>query len=140
MILDIIVLAYETDFGGVVSNTRYPEYLERGRYALMHRAGFTVSEIWEKHGVQPVVRRVEIDYLGFARHEDRLQLDVRIEAHSGATTTLDFHLARPLDGATILRARQTLAYLNTKWRPVRVPEIYRAAMPIEEVMNKSTPE
>jgi len=140
MILDIIVLAYETDFGGVVSNTRYPEFLERGRYAMMHRAGLTVREIWETHGVQPVVRRLEIDYLGFARHEDRLQLHVGIEAHGGATTVLKFHLVRPHDGADILRARQTLAYLNTKWRPVRVPEIYRAAMPLEESETKSTPE
>ena len=138
MILDITVLAYETDFGGVVSNTRYPEYLERGRYALLHRNGLKVRDIWEEHGVQPVVRRVEIDYLGFARHEDALQLAVNAASHAGAKTVLQFHLMRPADGATILRARQTLAYLNTNWRPVRVPEIYRAAMPVEE--TKSTPE
>ena len=44
VILPINVVAFETDYGGVVSNTRYLEYVERGRYALFHAAGFRMEE------------------------------------------------------------------------------------------------
>jgi len=128
--LPITVIAFETDYGGVVSNTRYIEYIERGRYALLHAAGLKITDVWATHGAQPVVRRVEIDYLAPARHEDELILSVSIAAPSGATTTLHYELTRPIDGAVIMRAEQTLAYLNTQWKPVRVPLIFREALNI----------
>ncbi len=130
--LPITVVAFETDFGGVVSNTRYVEYVERGRYALLHATGLKVSGVWEAHGVQPVVRRVDIEYLGFARHEDELLLHIRVGSHSGATTTLCYELSRAADSIILMRATQTLAYLNRQWKPTRVPAIFRNALPIEE--------
>ena len=127
--LPIVVVAFETDFGGVVSNTRFLEYIERGRYALLHAAGLKINEIWERYGVQPVVRRVEVDYIGFARHEDELTLQVAISEYRGATGTLMFELTRPADGAMMMRARQTLAFINTQWKPVRVPAWFQHALP-----------
>ena len=129
--LPITVIAFETDFGGVVSNTRYIEYIERGRYALLHAAGLKITDVWAAHGAQPMVRRVEIDYLVPARHEDELLLTASIAAHSGATTTLRYELTRPAGPAVIMRAEQTLAYLNTKWKPVRVPTVFREALNLD---------
>jgi len=129
--LPITVLAFETDFGGVVSNTRYLEYLERGRYELFHSKGFTISGIWEEQGVQFVVRRAEVDYIAVARHEDKLELRTGVESHTGATTVVFHELKRVSDGVVILRAKQTLAYLNTRWRPVRVPEIFMQLLPVD---------
>jgi YbgC/YbaW family acyl-CoA thioester hydrolase len=129
--LSIEVVAFETDFGGVVSNTRYLEYIERGRYALLHAAGLRVGKVWREHGAQPVVRRIEIDYLGFARHEDHLQLRVRVASHGGATTTLNYELSRENDDVILMRATQTLAYLNRDWKPTRVPRIFRDALAVE---------
>jgi YbgC/YbaW family acyl-CoA thioester hydrolase len=126
--LPITVVAFETDYDGVVSNTRYMEYLERGRYALLHASGLKVREVLESHGVQAVVRRIEIDFVQFAMHEDELLLNVWVENHSGATTTLRSELSRPADGAIIMRAMQLLAYTNTKRKAVRVPQIYREAL------------
>ncbi|HEX8237330.1 MAG TPA: thioesterase family protein [Abditibacteriaceae bacterium] len=130
--LSITVVAFETDFGGVVSNTRYVEYIERGRYALLHAAGVKVTQAWETQGVMPVVRRLDIEYLGFARHEDELQLHVKVGQHGGATTTLHYELSRPADGAILMRAVQTLAYLNTNWKPTRVPRTFRDALSVKE--------
>lgn len=123
--LPILVVAFETDFGGVVSNTRYLEYIERARYALLHAAGLAVEKTWKEHGVQSVVRRVEVDYLGFAKHEDELEISVEVGKIGRATMILNYELSRPSDGAILMRARQTLAFLNTKWRPVRVPEVFQ---------------
>ncbi len=124
--LPITVVAFETDYGGVVSNTRYLEYIERGRYALLHACGLKIEEMWQTHGVQPIVRRVEIEYLGAARHEDELKLDIEVQEHGKSTSTLLFTLRR---GETaLMRATQTLAYINTRWRPVRVPDVFRQAL------------
>ena len=123
--LTITVVAFETDYGGVVSNTRYLEYIERARYAFLHAHDLHVETIWKAHGVQPVVRRVEVDYLGFARHEETLEMSCAIGEIGGATARLDYELKRVNDGAILMRARQTMAFLNTNWRPVRVPSFYR---------------
>lgn len=128
--LPINVVAFETDYGGVVSNTRYLEYMERGRYALLYAAGLKIEEMWATHDVQPVVRRVEVDYLGFAKHEDALLLEVEVSEHGKTSTTLLHTLRR--DDTVLMRAKQTLVYINTKWRPVRVPEFIRQAIPVPE--------
>lgn len=130
VILPITVVAFETDFGGVVSNTRYLEYIERGRYALLHSAGIRLEKTWAEQGVQPVVRHVEVDYLGFARHEEELELIVTVAEHAGARSLLNYELRRKSDGTVLMKATQTLAYLNTSWRPVRVPALFRDAMPL----------
>ena len=132
VVLPIHVVAFETDFGGVVSNTRYLEYIERGRYALMHAAGLTVAQALELCGAQPVVRRVEVEYLQPARHEDDLELHISVVAHEGARTILQFELMRTNDGVLLMRARQTLAYLTPGWKPVRVPPLFRERWPVTE--------
>ena len=123
--LPITVVAFETDFGGVVSNTRYLEFLERGRYALLHAAGLPVEKTWREEGIMAIVRRVEADYLNFARHEEALTLTTWVSQWSGATAVVSHELVRDCDGVTILRARQTIAFLNRQWKPTRVPAIYR---------------
>ena len=130
--LPILVVAFETDFGGVVSNTRYLEYIERARYALLHAANLGVEATWREFGVQSVVRRVEVDYLGFARHEDELQISARTAEIGGARVVVEYELTRAIDEAVLMRARQTLAFLNTNWRPVRVPDIFRERLGASE--------
>ena len=132
VILPIHVVAFETDFSGVVSNTRYLEYIERGRYALMNAAGLTVAQALELCSAQPVVRHVEVDYLQPARHEDDLELHISIVAHQGARTILQFELHRLSDGTLLMRAQQTLAYLTSQWKPVRVPQLFKEKWPVAE--------
>ena len=131
VILPIFVVSYETDYGGVVSNTRYLEYLERGRYAIFQAAGFKMEEVIATHGVQFVVRKVEMEYLRPARHEDELELEIRIAAHTRTSTILNFELRRKGENTPLLRASQTLAYINNNWRATRVPQIFLDAFPVE---------
>ena len=131
VIFPIRVVAFETDYGGVVSNTRYIEYLERGRYALLQSADLSVERVLEECGVQAVVRRIDIEYILPARHEDELELHIDVKSHSGATTTIFSQLFRAYDNVLLMRATQTLAYINREMRAVRVPKIYRDALPPE---------
>ena len=125
--LPIRVVAFETDFAGVVSNTRYLEYIERGRYALLQAANLKVTEMAAQFGVQPVVRHVEMEYLGFARHEDDLVLRVQSGEIGRASGVLEYELTRADDGTILMRARQTLVFVNQRWRAARVPDWFRAA-------------
>ena len=120
--LPITVLAFETDYGGVVSNTRYLEYIERGRYALLHSVGLHSEEVWKALEMIQVVRHVEIDYLAPARHEEELELQISVAGHGKTSTTLHYELRR--ESALLLRASQTLAYINNRWRPCRVPQLF----------------
>jgi len=126
--LPITVVAFETDYGGVVSNTRYVEYIERGRYALMHAAGLKTEETWKTYRVQPIVRHLDIAYLSGAHHEDELILEATVQEHTRSTTILHFVLRR--GDEELMRATQTLAYINDRWRPTRVPDIYRDHFPV----------
>ena len=125
-------MAFETDYAGVVSNTRFLEYIERGRYHLTRAAGIVISDVWELHGVQPLVRRVTMDYRQPAMHEDDLELTTRVVEHSRATTVVGHRLVRPADGALIMEAEQTIAYINRRWKAVRVPEVFRRVLPVED--------
>ena len=139
-ILPIRVVAFETDYGGVVSNTRYIEYLERGRYALLQKAGLSVNRVLETHGVQAIVRRVDIEYISPARHEDELELHVEVQSHSGAKTQISSQLFRASDNVLLMRATQTLAYIDTNFRAVRVPQIFRDALSVNELEASATGE
>jgi len=142
ILLPIVVVAFETDFGGMVSNTRYLEYIERGRYALLHAAGLKITRLWQEHGVQPVVRRVEVDYLGFARHEDELLLEAATGEHGKSSAQLHYTLRRAEDGALLMRAVQTVAFVNTRMKPSRVPAWFVERLiedgPPQERFAKST--
>jgi acyl-CoA thioester hydrolase len=122
--ISILVHAYETDFYGVVSNTRYPEYLERGRYALLHAVGLPVEKTWQEEGVMALVRRVEIDYITFARHEELLELETWVDEWRGASAVVHHVLTRVSDGATIIKARQTMAFINRNSKATRAPKSY----------------
>jgi acyl-CoA thioester hydrolase len=137
VVLPIHVIAFETDFGGVVSNTRYVEYLERGRAALMRAANLTTAGALELCGAQPVVRHVEVEYLAPAFHEDELELRITVAAHEGARSLLRFELVRPHDGTILMRALQTLAYLTPQWKPVRVPSLFKEKMPVVDMSHQN---
>jgi acyl-CoA thioester hydrolase len=122
--ISILVHAYETDFYGVVSNTRYLEYLERGRYALLHAVDLPVEKTWQEEGVMALVRRVEIDYLAFARHEEMLELETWVDEWRGASAVVQHVLTRVSDGATIIKARQTMAFINRNSKATRAPKSY----------------
>lgn len=139
VILPIHVVGFETDFGGVVSNTRYLEYLERGRHALMKSANLTIAQALELTGAQPVVRRVEVEYIISARHEDDLELHIFIEAHERVRTILRFELYRLRDGVLLMRARQEMVYLTLDWKPMRVPALFKENWPAGDNSTDNSP-
>lgn len=53
---------YEVDVQGIVNNANYLHYMEHTRHEFCRAAGFTFAEMHSR-GIDPVLRKVEIEYL-----------------------------------------------------------------------------
>lgn len=60
--MPIKVRDYEVDAQGIVNNANYQHYLEHTRHMFCEQAGVSFRAMHEA-GLDPVVRRIEIDYL-----------------------------------------------------------------------------
>lgn len=60
--LTIRVRDYETDSQGIVNNANYLHYLEITRHDFCEEAGTSFRAMQER-GIDPVVRKIEIEYL-----------------------------------------------------------------------------
>lgn len=58
----IEVRDYELDAEGIVNNANYLHYLEHTRHCFCREEGFSFSDM-RRAGIDPVLSRVEIDYL-----------------------------------------------------------------------------
>ena len=60
--MPIKVRDYEVDSQGIVNNANYQHYLEHTRHMFCEQAGVSFRDM-HSSGIDPVVRRIEIDYL-----------------------------------------------------------------------------
>lgn len=60
--LEMKVRDYEIDSQGIVNNANYLHYLEHTRHEFCEQAGISFAGM-QKQGIDPVVSRIEIDYL-----------------------------------------------------------------------------
>lgn len=60
--MPIKVRDYEVDAQGIVNNANYQHYLEHTRHMFCEQAGVSFRAMHES-GLDPVVRRIQIDYL-----------------------------------------------------------------------------
>ncbi len=67
---EMAVRDYEVDSQGIVNNAIYLHYLEHSRHEFCERAGTSFRDL-QRRGIDPVLRRVEIEYLTPLRLADR---------------------------------------------------------------------
>lgn len=60
--LPIQVRDYEVDSQGIINNANYLHYFEHTRHEFCRYAGTSFREM-QKNGIDPVVRRMEVDYI-----------------------------------------------------------------------------
>ncbi|MDE5749867.1 MAG: acyl-CoA thioesterase [Duncaniella sp.] len=101
---------YECDAQGIVNNANYLHYLEITRHAFCEARGTSFRAMHEA-GIDPVVRKIEIEYLNSLTMGDTVlaSLDVRRE---GARYLFIQEIRRASDGAIAARATVTVVVLE----------------------------
>lgn len=116
----IPVHTFQVDFGGVVSNTVYVQWMEIGRSHLMAAAGLSMRDVWAS-GWTPVVVHTSIDYKRPFSLDDTVHAELWISELAPHKARLQ-HRFRDADGRLCTTGEQVLVFVQREGlRPFRVP-------------------
>lgn len=115
--LPVRVYYEDTDTGGVVYHARYVVFCERARSDCLRLLGIYQSQLEDLHFV---VRRMTCDFLKPARLDDLLVVETRFVELTGARVEIAQQVM--LNGNTCFRAEVTVALIDGRGRPRRLPE------------------
>lgn len=104
--LVIKVRDYEVDSEGIVNNAVYLHYLEHTRHEFCEWAGMSFREM-HSQGIDPVVRKAEIEYLHSLGLGDKMVSKLRIERR-GPLYIFIQDIYKP-DGEVVVKARISVA-------------------------------
>ncbi|MDE6556041.1 MAG: acyl-CoA thioesterase [Duncaniella sp.] len=121
----LAVRDYELDSQGIVNNANYLHYLELARHDFCEAAGYSFAAM-SADGINPVVRRAELDYISSLRMGDRMEISVSMERR-GARFVFRQHISRLPDHQPVLDGVITIVCIEngTLSRGDRLAEAFR---------------
>ena len=122
--IEMPIMSFETDYVGIVNNTEFIRFLERVRYALSKKLGFSFKQV-RSAKLWTVMARVEINYLSPAHFEDVLLGKGWVEKVGKSSVTLGYDFRLKGSGRVIADARQVLVFVNERLRPTPIPPSIR---------------
>lgn len=108
--LKIKVRDYEVDSQGIVNNANYLHYLEITRHDFCEHAG-TSFRAMQEQGLDPVVRKIEIEYLSSLTLGETMISRLSMERH-GARFVFRQNIYNAATGAQVVRATVTVVCLE----------------------------
>lgn len=123
-VLPVRVYYEDTDFSGAVYHANYLKFCERARSDALRLLGIHHGELEGQLGF--VVRHMTCDFLKPARIDDLLLVDTRFIEVGGARLDIDQRIGRA--GETIFKADLTIALVDARGRPKRIPADMRQAL------------
>ncbi|WP_280121865.1 acyl-CoA thioesterase [Duncaniella muricolitica] len=108
--LPIRVRDYETDSQGIVNNANYLHYLEITRHDFCEEAG-TSFRAMQEQGLDPVVRKIEIEYLTSLTMGDTMISCLRMR-RDGARFIFEQDIYHSVTGDPVVRATVTIVCLE----------------------------
>ena len=108
--LPMLVRDYEVDSQGIVNNAIYLHYLEHTRHQFCRMAGTTFRSLQER-GIDPVLRKVEIEYLTPLGLGDEMVSKLRLH-REGARFVFRQDIFRADNGARVVKALVTVVCLE----------------------------
>lgn len=109
---------YELDSQGIVNNAVYLNYLEHARHLFLRETGQEFND-WHKKGIDPVVRRLEIEYRQSLQGGDQFEIETWVE-QKGYVRFL-FHQRIVRGDEEVLTAVITVVFVRNG-RPVQPPQ------------------
>lgn len=107
---EIKVRDYELDVEGIVNNANYLHYLELTRHEFCEQTGVSFIDMHNR-GIDPVLRRVEIDYITPLRGGDKCLSRLNLK-REGAKFVFVQDLFRASDEAPVVHAIVTCVTLK----------------------------
>ena len=118
----------DTDSGGVVYYANYLKFLERARTEALFSIGFSNKKVKETFNSLIIVKSCNIEYKKSAHLED--ELTIRSFVKSITKTSFFMNQIITKDKEVIVEAQVHLVFVNTKGKPVKIPdEIYSKFRP-----------
>lgn len=108
--LNIRVRDYETDSQGIVNNANYLHYLEITRHDFCEMAGTSFLAM-QKRGLDPVVRKIEIEYISPLTMGDEMTSCLRM-TRKGARFVFQQDIYHAATGAPVVKATVTVVCLE----------------------------
>lgn len=115
----------ETDQQGIAHHAHYFVWMELGRTALLRDLGFPYDRV-EAEGLVFTVVEASCRFVGAARYDEEVEIETRVGAVRSRTAAFDTTLR--VAGRPIARGSVTLAALDSRRRPGRVPTPLVAAL------------
>ena len=103
---------YETDRMGVTHHSNYIRFMEEARVAYLEQLGFPYAEL-ERRGVISPVTAVNCKYLATTTFDDRITVDVRVEAFNGVVLTIGYDMTKQ-DGTRVFTGSSEHCFLNPR--------------------------
>ncbi len=120
----IPVHTFQVDFGGIVSNTVYVQWMEIGRNELLNAVGLPIDEAWET-GIVPVLVHTSIDYKRPFRLAETVSAEVWISELRGTSAVMQ-HRFRNADGELCATGHQVGLFVDRRtMKPHRIDEAMR---------------
>ena len=108
--LTIRVRDYETDSQGIVNNANYLHYLEITRHDFCEQAGTSFRDM-QQQGLDPVVRKIEIEYLSSLTLGDSMVSCLRMR-RAGARFIFTQDIYHAVTHAPVVRATVSVVCLE----------------------------
>lgn len=122
--IEMPIMSFETDYVGIVNNTEFIRFLERVRYALSKKFGFSFKQV-RSAKLWTVMAHVEINYKSPARFEDVLLGTGWVERVGRTSLTLDYEFRLKTTKRLVASARQVLVFVNDRLKPTPIPASIR---------------
>ena len=110
----------DTDAGGVVYYANYLKFLERARSEALLDIGLSNVKIKKDFDALIIVKSCNINFNKFSYLEDQLKIKSFITSFSKASFTMSQSIFRDKD--IIVNSKVHLVFVNTKGKPIKIPE------------------
>lgn len=127
--IELPIMSFETDYQGIVNNTEFIRFLERVRYALSKKLGFSFKQV-RSAKLWTVMAHVEINYISPGRFEDVMLGTGWVEKVGNSSITLGYEFKLKGAKRLIADAKQVLVFVNQQLKPTSIPSSIRKKLQI----------
>jgi len=122
--IEMPIMSFETDYQGIINNTEFIRFLERVRYALSKKYGFSFKQVRSSR-LWAVMAHVEINYRSPGHFEDILRGTGWIGKVGRTSLTLGYEFHLKGTKRLIADAKQVLVFVNRQLNPTPIPKAIR---------------